>query len=403
MKENVKLIIGSVIFYIALIFISVYFLLIPGINKINTVRNYKELTYEEKTKLIDEINTKYTNLENEVNDKYIKLINEVNEEYDPLIEEINNKYTEEENNIEAKYKTKENEITKKINDAKVRETKEFFKNGLSAKYYSIGEEIESLNDEKYKLTEEKKDELNKLNETKQNKTNPYITKKTSAIRNHELNKKSELNLLNTNKNKEINKIDNQKRTNTVNKSIGILLIILSIILIIIPIIFIIKTYNKLTKLNNNVNSKWSDIDVLLKQRSDLIPNIVDSIKGYSHHEKNTLTSVIEAREKVMKASNKKEEIDSNKHLEEALNNIFLLNEKYPDLKSDKSYNKLIDNLKEIEDNISITRKEYNNSVLKYMNNIEVFPSNIVASLFNFKEEYYFKTKEEEKENVKVKF
>ena len=178
---------------------------------------------------------------------------------------------------------------------------------------------------------------------------------------------------------------------------------LSIILVVIPIIYVVKVYNKLTKLNNRVDSNWSDIDVLLKQRSDLIPNIVNSVKGYTKHENATLINVTKAREKVVNASNRKEEIESNKELDNELSGIFLLNEKYPDLKGDKSFNKLIDNLSEIEDKISISRKEYNDSVLKYMNSIEVFPSNIVSSLFGFKEEYYFKTSEEEKENVDVKF
>ena len=135
----------------------------------------------------------------------------------------------------------------------------------------------------------------------------------------------------------------------------------------------------------------------------MIPNIVNSVKGYTKHESATLTNVTKAREKVVNASNRKEEIESNNELDNELSSIFLLNEKYPDLKGDKSFNKLIDNLSEIEDKISISRKEYNDSVLKYMNSIEVFPSNIVSSLFGFKEEYYFKTSEEEKENVDVKF
>mgnify|MGYP000310153263 FL=1 len=135
----------------------------------------------------------------------------------------------------------------------------------------------------------------------------------------------------------------------------------------------------------------------------MIPNIVNSVKGYTKHENATLINVTKAREKVVNASNKKEEIESNNELDNELSSIFLLNEKYPDLKGDKSFNKLIDNLSEIEDKISISRKEYNDSVLKYMNSIEVFPANIVSSLFGFKEEYYFKTSEEEKENVDVKF
>lgn len=403
MKNKVKLITGGIIFYFVVIFVSIYFLLIPGISKISKASSYKELTFEEKSKLIDEINNKYTKLESEINDKYIKLDEEVNNTYDPLIEEVNVKYSNLVSEVENNYKTKESDIVSKINDAKVRQNKEFFKSGFSDKYYSIGEELKSLEKEKDNILKEKNEEIRKLETSKNSEVSPYVIKKNSLIKNNDINKSSELDSLSISKNKEISKIDNQNYTNTVNKIIGVLLSILSIILVVIPIIYVVKVYNKLTKLNNRVDSNWSDIDVLLKQRSDLIPNIVNSVKGYTKHENATLTNVTKAREKVVNASNRKEEIESNNELDNELSSIFLLNEKYPDLKGDKSFNKLIDNLSEIEDKISISRKEYNDSVLKYMNSIEVFPANIVSSLFGFKEEYYFKTSEEEKENVDVKF
>ena len=155
MKNKVKLITGGIIFYLIVIFVSIYFLLIPGISKISKASSYKELTFEEKSKLIDEINNKYTKLESEINDKYIKLDEEVNITYDPLIEEVNVKYSNLVSEVENNYKTKESDIVSKINDAKVRQNKEFFKSGFSDNYYSIGEELKSLEKEKDNILKEK--------------------------------------------------------------------------------------------------------------------------------------------------------------------------------------------------------------------------------------------------------
>ena len=285
MKNKVKLITGGIIFYLVVIFVSIYFLLIPGISKISKASSYKELTFEEKSKLIDEINNKYTKLESEINDKYIKLDEEVNNTYDPLIEEVNVKYSNLVSEVENNYKTKESDIVSKINDAKVRQNKEVFKSGFSDKYYSIGEELKSLEKSQDNILKEKNEEIRKLETSKNSEVSPYVIKKNSLIKNNDINKSSEFDSLSISKNKEISKIDNQNYTNTVNKIIGVLLSILSIILVVIPIIYVVKVYNKLTKLNNRVDSNWSDIDVLLKQRSDLIPNIVNSVKGYTKHER----------------------------------------------------------------------------------------------------------------------
>ena len=138
-----------------------------------------------------------------------------------------------------------------------------------------------------------------------------------------------------------------------------------------------------------------------KRRSDLIPNIVSVVKGYSNHEKNTLKSIVSARNKVVNSDTKEDSILNNEILDKNIKKIFILNEKYPELKSDKSFNKLIMELITIEDDISISRKEYNDKVLKYTNTLEVFPSNLVAKAFSFEKESYFKTSEEENDNISV--
>ena len=174
-----------------------------------------------------------------------------------------------------------------------------------------------------------------------------------------------------------------------------------LIIIVLLVLYVITTYNNLVGLRNKVKDQWAQIEVQLKRRFDLIPNIVSVVKGYSNHEKNTLKSVVSARNKVVKSDTKEDSILNNELLDKNIKEIFILNEKYPELKSDKSFNKLIDELKTIEDDISISRKEYNEKVLKYTNTLEVFPSNLVAKAFSFEKESYFKTNEEENKNISV--
>ena len=168
-------------------------------------------------------------------------------------------------------------------------------------------------------------------------------------------------------------------------------------------LYFISTYNGLVKLRNMVKDQWSQIDVLLKRRADLIPNLVETVKGYAKHEKETFEAVIEARNKAVSATTTEDEMKANGELSGALNKLFALAESYPELKANTNFMDLQANLKETEDKISYARQFYNDAVLKYKNKLEVFPSNIVAGVFGFKPEPFFEAVGEERENPTVKF
>ena len=180
------------------------------------------------------------------------------------------------------------------------------------------------------------------------------------------------------------------------------LIIIGIIVFLLAL-FVIGAYNALVKLKNIVKDQWAQIDVLLKRRADLIPNLVETVKGYAKHEKETLDAVITARNKTVSATTPKDEMAANGELTQALSRLFALTEAYPDLKANTNFMNLQSNLSETEDKISYARQFYNDAVLKYKNKLEMFPSNIVASMFKFKPEEFFEAAEAEKEVPKVQF
>ena len=179
--------------------------------------------------------------------------------------------------------------------------------------------------------------------------------------------------------------------------------IILIVFVVLIALYAMTTYNSLVNLRNMVKDQWAQIDVLLKRRADLIPNLVETVKGYASHEKETLDAVITARNKAVSATNPHDEIAANGELTQALGRLFALTESYPDLKANTNFMDLQNNLKETEDKISFARQFYNDAVLKYKNKIEMFPSNIIASLFKFKPEEFFEANEAEKEVPKVKF
>lgn len=174
-------------------------------------------------------------------------------------------------------------------------------------------------------------------------------------------------------------------------------------IIVLILIYFVSTHNALVRLRNMVDDQWSQIDVLLKRRSDLIPNLVETVKGYAKHEKETLDAVITARNKAVSAQGIDDEMKANGELTGALNKLFALAESYPDLKANTNFMDLQNNLKDTEDKISYARQFYNDAVLKYKNKIEMFPSSIVAGMFHFEPKPFFEATEAERENVKVKF
>ena len=176
-----------------------------------------------------------------------------------------------------------------------------------------------------------------------------------------------------------------------------------IAVLIILVIYFICVYNSLVKLNNNVKEAFSTMDVYLKKRWDLIPNLVETVKGYAKHEKETLTDVIEARNKFQSATTPEEEMKASGDLNKALSRLMVLTESYPELKANENFLQLQGDLKDCEEKISFARQFYNDTVLSYMNKIEMFPSNIIASMFNFKKADYFEAGEEAKTAPKVSF
>ena len=179
-------------------------------------------------------------------------------------------------------------------------------------------------------------------------------------------------------------------------------IIIAIIVIVI-VLWIVTTYNRLITLRNRVRDQWAQIDVQLKRRFDLIPNLVNTIKGYTKHESETLENVIKARNTFLNANTKEEEIKANGELTNAMTKLFALSESYPDLKANTNFMDLQKELDETEDKIMSARQFYNDTVMIYNNKIEKIPSNIVASIFHFKKEAFFEASEKERENVKVEF
>jgi len=179
-------------------------------------------------------------------------------------------------------------------------------------------------------------------------------------------------------------------------------IIFAIIAVII--IWIISTYNNLVKSRIKVDNAWSQIDVQLQRRFDLIPNFVETVKGYMTHESETLTKIAELRTSWANCSSVADKAKVDSELSGALKTIMAVSENYPELKANQNFSELSEELRNTENKISFSRQFYNDSVTIYNTGLEVFPSNIIANIFNFKARELFKIENEEaKKNVKVDF
>ena len=176
-----------------------------------------------------------------------------------------------------------------------------------------------------------------------------------------------------------------------------------IAVIIVLALFVISNYNSLVQLRNKVRNQWSQIDVVLKTRADLIPNLVETVKGYANHESETLEAVIKARNTYVTATTPEDQMKASGEISNALSKLFALSESYPDLKANTNFMDLQQKLTETEDKIRYARQFYNDAVNKYNNKVEMFPSNIIAGMFNFKKRQFFEASSEERQNVQVKF
>lgn len=180
-------------------------------------------------------------------------------------------------------------------------------------------------------------------------------------------------------------------------------LIILIIIIILIVLILIKYYNDLVNLRNRVENAWSQIDVQLQRRNDLIPNIVETVKGYAGHEKETLSQVTQARANMANATTVKEIAEADTMITSALKSLFAVSEAYPDLKANQNFMELQQELSETEDKISYSRQFYNDTVLNYNNKCQQFPSSIIASIFHFKTADFFEAQEGSRSVPKVEF
>lgn len=183
-----------------------------------------------------------------------------------------------------------------------------------------------------------------------------------------------------------------------------IIIAVVVVVLLVLVISFISAYNALVKLRNSVEEAFATMDVYLKKRWDLIPNIVASVKGYAKHEAETLQNVISARNARYNDMTVDEKLEANKELSRGLASINVVAEQYPQLKANENFINLNNQLQRAEEDIANARKYYNAVVKSYNNKIQMFPSNIVASMFNFKRQPMFTIENsEERENVKVEF
>lgn len=169
------------------------------------------------------------------------------------------------------------------------------------------------------------------------------------------------------------------------------------------VIYWVSQFNGMIKLRNWIEESWAQIDVQLKRRYDLIPNLVETVKGYAKHEQDTLEKVISARNRLFEGGNRAEQLEANDQLSGALKNLFALRESYPDLKAHAGFAKLQEQLEGTENKIAAARQLYNRTVMQYNTKIQSFPSNLVASVHNFQRNDMLEATEAERENVRVEF
>ncbi|HEX7442832.1 MAG TPA: LemA family protein [Acidimicrobiales bacterium] len=174
-------------------------------------------------------------------------------------------------------------------------------------------------------------------------------------------------------------------------------------LVLLLIIFLIATYNGLVQLRNRIDAAWAQIDVQLKRRFDLIPNLVETVKGYASHERETFEKVTEARNMTANATGPQQAAQADNMLSGALKSLFAVAEAYPDLKANQNFLNLQEELTGTEDKISYARQFYNDTVYKYNTKIQSVPANMIAGPFHFEKREYFETDDDSRGPVKVSF
>jgi len=184
----------------------------------------------------------------------------------------------------------------------------------------------------------------------------------------------------------------------------IMILLIPIGLAVLVLLWIVGAYNGLIRLRNQLENAWAQIDVQLKRRHDLIPNLVETVKGYAKHESGTFEKVTQARNMAINAKSVGDRAEAENVLTGALKSLFAVAEAYPDLKANQNFLALQEELTSTENKISFSRQFYNDSVMTYNTHIQVFPTNLIATMFNFGRRDFFEVKaEEEREAPKVQF
>jgi len=176
-----------------------------------------------------------------------------------------------------------------------------------------------------------------------------------------------------------------------------------VLLVFLAGLYLLGMYNRIIVLLNRIKEAWSGIEVQLKRRTDLIPNLVSTVKGYAKHEKTVFENVTEARSALMNAKGVKDTQAAENMLSGALKSLFAVAEAYPELKANTNFQDLQKELSDTEDKIAYARQFYNSNVLAYNNSIKIFPNNLFSSMFGFKEQEFFDVDEKETAPVKVDF
>jgi len=184
----------------------------------------------------------------------------------------------------------------------------------------------------------------------------------------------------------------------------IIAVIIVIVVVVVLVLILVGMYNSLVKLRNTVEEAFSTMDVYMKKRFDLIPNLVETVKGYAAHEKDTLERVIQARNFAQSAGTPEDRIQGENQLTGALKNLFAISEGYPQLRANENFMDLQRQLRDVEEDIANARKYYNGAVRMYNTKTEVFPSALIASMFHFARKPLYEIADAaERENVKVQF
>jgi LemA protein len=179
-------------------------------------------------------------------------------------------------------------------------------------------------------------------------------------------------------------------------------IVVGVVVVLLVLVFILS-YNGLVRLRNRIDNAWSQIDVQLKRRYDLIPNLVETVKGYASHERQVLENVTQARANAINAQGPAQQADAENMLSGALKSLFAVAEAYPDLKANQNFLSLQEELTSTEDRVAYARQFYNDSVLSYNNKLQTFPRNVIAGMFNFEKREYFEGEPEATGPVRVQF